>query len=336
MEDHVVPDMELVSRILSAARMRTKATNFPELGALRMQAGLSQDRTQALRPYLLQQEVSLLLGHIHSRTDWYKKLEGGRITQPDRRELRRVSRLLDLSWREFEALHIALFGSRTMQPHRQDAGLAVAPAWNRVLHSSPMPAYISNRSWDVCAFNAAADELFGGMPDNILRSLFGLPHGRHKDSTQPDPKRPWGERALEQLEMLDLPPQPYQRRHMPDWGWTWGRAGAAGLRSGLADHPDDPILLKIHAEVRQDPELLDLYEGPVIAGAGAEDRNSHPDGTRRLMYHAGRDEVGVMEGAVSEPLGAPGARVVFMEWRPLEQASGICSSDCAMYHIHGS
>ncbi|MFF9786266.1 hypothetical protein [Streptomyces nigrescens] len=277
--------------------------------------------------------MSLLLGHVTVRTDWYKKLELGLIAQPDRDDLGSVKSLLRLNHAEWEQLQIAFYGMRTIQVHQPDVGLELAPVWHRIIHSSSIPAYISNRSWDVVDFNAAADELWGGMPDNALRALMGLPYGRHERSTQPDPRPPMSRRALEQLEVLGLPPQPDRRRHLPDWPMTWGRAAATSLRNALADYPKDAVLLQIRSEVLADPELLALYEGPVGEDVDIVTRNT-PDGTRRLMYNPAVGEIGIMQGGVAEPLRAPGARVVWMEWWPLMRATVACPPECGLYHIH--
>lgn len=332
-----MPDLTRVRQILFAARKRTDPSAYPELGTLRLRAGLREHRKKGQGrtcDYLSQQEVSLLLGHIDQRTEWYKNLEGGRIANPDRDDLSRVSNLLNLRPDEDEQLQIAFFGTRTVLIDQPDAGLEVAPIWHRIIGGSGMAAYGSSGCWDTFSFNPAADELFGGMPDNVLRYLLGLPHGRHPRSTQPHPKPPMSRKALDQLEMLGLPPQPDHRRHMPDWHKTWGRAAATGLRNALADHPNDETLLQIRAEVQQDPELLALYEGPVGEDLDVKDQYARPDGTRRLMYNAAVGEIGLMEGGVGEPLRAQGVRIVWMEWRPLEQATRTCPSACGIYHIH--
>ncbi|MFF8902578.1 hypothetical protein ACF082_34490 [Streptomyces lydicus] len=332
-----MPDLSRVSQILFAARQRTNPDTYPELAGLRLKAGLREDRRQGQGrscEYLTIQEVSLLLGHTDQRTDWYAKLERGKISQPDRGDLSNVSTVLRLTPAEDEQLQIAFFGTRTVLIDQPDAGLEVAPIWHRIIGSSGMAAYGSNRCWDTLSFNPDADKLFGGMPDNVLRYLLGLPHGRHPRSTQPRPRPPMSRKALDQLEMLDLPPQPEHRRHMPDWPRTWGRAAATGLRNALADHPNDETLLQIRAEVQQDPELLALYEGPVGEDLDVEDQYAHPDGTRRLMYNPAVGEIGIMRGGVAEPGRAPGARIAWMEWRPLDHATSTCSSDCGLYHIH--
>ncbi|MFD8546307.1 hypothetical protein [Streptomyces sp. NPDC059649] len=332
-------DRARIKTILSRARERTDAeAHYPELGRLRMKAGLPYNRCEGRgrsTRHLTQREMSLLLGCVWERQDWYKRLELGVLTQPELSTLQRVSTLLSLNLHEWEELHIALFGRKPAETHAPDSGLKVAPAWSHIIHTSPVAAYISNRRWDVLDFNPLADRLWGGMPDNVLRALLGLPHGRHERSTHTGADRNWGPTARRQLELLGLPPQLPRRRNLVDWPHTWGPDALSGLRNGRAVHPHDATLSRIEAEVRADTELLALYEGPVGGmHAQRQDRHTHPDGTQRLMYNPAVDEIGIMEGAVSEPLGAPGARLVWMEWRPLESAKGPCSLDCALYHIH--
>ncbi|GAA3086613.1 hypothetical protein GCM10020000_86630 [Streptomyces olivoverticillatus] len=83
------------------------------------------------------------------------------------------------------------------------------------------------------------------------------------------------------------------------------------LRSALAEAPDHQQLRQIEAEVLADEELATMYRNHL-------DPYIHPDGTRRLMVHPGRQKVGVMEAAADEPMGQPGVRLIFMEWNPLE------------------
>ncbi|MEJ8654814.1 hypothetical protein WKI65_43950 [Streptomyces sp. MS1.AVA.3] len=326
------------SRILTAARMRTPASAFPQLGALRLQCGLSEDRRGRGRytKYPTQQEMNLLVGYVDKRRDWYRRLENGLISQPTEWQLRRVSMLLGLTEQDWHELHIAFFGHKAPKPLKPAAGLRVAPTWNHVIHSTPIAGYISNRSWDVLDFNDEADQLFGGMPDNVMRQLLDLPHGSHSASTQL-PSRPWGAKALDQLEQLEtfgLPCQPAGRRHMPDWALTWGPDALAELRSALADHPHDETLQAIELEVVQSAELRALYDRPGGPARTLRGRDVHPDGARRLMYHPVKDEIGVMYAAVGEPRGAVGARVVWMEWQSLAAAISPCRSECLTYHIH--
>ncbi|WP_310728283.1 hypothetical protein [Streptomyces sp. N2A] len=331
-----------IKTILSRARERTDAAAYyPELGNLRMKAGLPYNRSQGRgrsTRHLTQREMSLLLGWVWERQDWYKRLELGTLTQPELRTLQEVSTLLCLDLHEWEQLHIALFGRKPAETHNPDAGVKVAPTWSHIIHTSPVAAYISNRCWDVVDFNPTADRLWGGMPDNVLRALLGLPHGRHERSTYTGSTTSWGRTARRQLELLGLPPQPPRRKNMIDWPSTWGPDAMAGLRNGRAVHPQDATLRQIEAEVYANAELLALYEGRRVAGsrvhARTQHKHAHPDGTQRLMYNPALDKIGIMEGAVSEPLGAPGARVVWMEWRPLEAAKSPCNFHCDLYHLH--
>ncbi|MFB6881244.1 hypothetical protein ACFCY8_10460 [Streptomyces noursei] len=280
--------------------------------------------------------MNLLVGYDRTRQDWYRRLENGLISQPAEWQLRRVGMLLSLTELDWHELHIAYFGHKAPKPLKPAAGLHVAPTWNSVIHSTSIAAYISNRSWDVLDFNDEADQLFGGMPDNIMRHLLNLPHGRHSASKQPA-QRSWGAKALEQLERLEafgLEAQPPSRRHMTDWALTWGPFALAEFRNALADHPHDEILQAIELEVLQSVELRALYEGSADAVRDLQDRDVHPDGARRLMYHPVKDEIGIMHAAVGEPRGSAGARAVWMQWHPLETATMPCSRKCALYHIH--
>ncbi|MFI9311052.1 MmyB family transcriptional regulator [Streptomyces triculaminicus] len=270
-----------VGQILSRARMRTEPRHHPQLAGLRSAHGLPERGVGSGRhvPYLNQQEVDLLLGYEPGR-DVYARLERGAISNPPERLLRGVAEILRVGEVEWNELHIALYGHKAPRPLNPDSGLAVARTWAQVIHDTPGAAYISNIEWEVLDYNPAAAALFNPMPSNIMR---------------------W---------MLSLPPNEGSRTRMPDWEKSWGPVALSQLRAALAEAPGNPTLRQIEIEVLSDSELSTMY-------CSGLDPYLHPDGTLRLMYNPTVGKVGLMEAAAAEPMGSPGARVIFMHWTPL-------------------
>ncbi|MEU5900252.1 MmyB family transcriptional regulator [Streptomyces venezuelae] len=271
-----------VTQILSAARQRTDPDDYPELPALRHAHGLPQRGVGSGRHvrYLSQQEVDLLLGHEAGR-GVYRRLEAARIPNPSPEVIRGVAKVLRLREHEWNELHIALYGHKAPKPLDPQAGQAVTCNWQRVIEQHPAPAYISNFGWDVIVYNRQADALFGPMPGNIMR---------------------W---------MVSLPPHQNSRSRMPDWEQTWLPVALSQLRGAVQVQQNNETLRQIEAEVLADEHLAALYRSNL-------DPYLHPDGSRRLMYHPGERRTGVMNAAAAEPMGSPGARVVFVMWAPLD------------------
>lgn len=127
-------------------------------------------------PGLRREEVAALAG---IGVDWYIRLEQGRCVQPSSATIDAVSAALRLS--AVEHAHL-----RTLSRH------TARGAWTReavpeelaaIVRDLVQPAYITGRRWDVLAWNAAAEELFGwGSEDeadrNVLVHLLTKPRSR--------------------------------------------------------------------------------------------------------------------------------------------------------------
>ncbi len=141
--------------------------------ALGLRAG-QRRRTPGLR----REEVAELAG---IGVDWYVRLEQGRAVRPSAATIDALARALRLSKAEHAHLRIL---ARTHG----------APAWSResvpdavrrVVEHMNHPAYITGRRWDVLAWNAAADDLFGfsrmaEAERNTLLSMFVSPGARKR------------------------------------------------------------------------------------------------------------------------------------------------------------
>jgi transcriptional regulator with XRE-family HTH domain len=105
-------------------------------------------------PGLRREEVAELAG---ISVDWYVRLEQGRAVAPSRATVDALARALRLSGAEQRHLHALA--------HDDAAPTAVQgplpPALRPVLDGIAQPAWITNRRWDLLAWNAAAGMLFG-------------------------------------------------------------------------------------------------------------------------------------------------------------------------------
>ncbi|GGV30747.1 helix-turn-helix transcriptional regulator [Streptomyces spectabilis] len=275
-------DSERFGLILTRARRRTDAADYPELPELRHKAGLTAARGPGGRrlSYLSQVEISLLLGYDASR-GIYARLERGLIANPSDELLRRIATILNLQEHQWHDLYIAAFGHRAPSPLRPASMLALHDSWNWAIQGQEHPAYISDGAWNVLTYNEAANALFNPMPQNVMR---------------------W---------MLSLPPQEDSRAAMPGWAEGWGPVALSQLASALHERRKaHEELRQIEREVLQHPDLKEMYESVL-------DSCIHPDGSRRLMVHGTRREIGVLDAAAGTPVGVDHGRVIFMKWTPV-------------------
>ncbi|MDF3822462.1 helix-turn-helix transcriptional regulator [Leptospira sp. 96542] len=141
--------------------------------------------TRRRTPGLRREEVAQL---AHISQTWYTCLEQGRGGPPSGEALDRIARALMLT--EGEREHLFLLGlgrapARPVPPGAADTS-AVSPRLQRLLDALPWsPAYIKTLTWDLVAWNRAADLVFGygALPPgqrNILRRIFLDPATRAK------------------------------------------------------------------------------------------------------------------------------------------------------------
>ncbi|MBE7219893.1 MAG: helix-turn-helix domain-containing protein [Caulobacteraceae bacterium] len=142
------------------------------------------DRRPATRrrrvPGLRREEVA---GEAGISVEWYVKLEQGRAVSPSAETVAALSRALRLD--PVDDAHLRALASRTGRPSFRPE--AVPDALRRLVERLPEPAYLTGRRWDVLAWNAAAEALFGFaamapaarniilfmMTDPAARRLFG-------------------------------------------------------------------------------------------------------------------------------------------------------------------
>jgi transcriptional regulator with XRE-family HTH domain len=115
---------------------------------------------------LRREEVAELAG---IGVDWYIRLEQGRTVNPSATTIDALARALRLTKTEHAHLR-ALARDVDRRPFMRE----IVPAHlRRVVESLNQPAYITGRRWDVLAWNAGAEEVFGfgGLADDERNTL---------------------------------------------------------------------------------------------------------------------------------------------------------------------
>jgi transcriptional regulator with XRE-family HTH domain len=131
-------------------------------------------------PGLRREEVAQ---RAHISATWYTWLEQGRGGAPSAEVLERIAGALMLTEAEREHLFLLALGRAPEPRYRPEAGMS--PRVQRVLDAlGTSPAFVKTLTWDVVAWNAAADAVFGyssAAPDerNILRRIFGARGRQH-------------------------------------------------------------------------------------------------------------------------------------------------------------
>ncbi|NKQ12102.1 transcriptional regulator [Stutzerimonas zhaodongensis] len=130
-------------------------------------------------PGLRREEVAALAGVGLS---WYTWLEQGREIGVSASFLEKLSKTLKLD--ATERRYLFLLAHQRLPPEPGKTWCAVPPLVHRLMADLPLrPAYVLNLRWDVLAWNAAADKVFGfsSFPverRNLLWLLFTAPSMR--------------------------------------------------------------------------------------------------------------------------------------------------------------
>ncbi|MBN8944027.1 MAG: helix-turn-helix domain-containing protein [Rhizobiales bacterium] len=169
-------------------------------------------------PGLRREEVATLAG---VGLTWYTWLEQGRDIQVSESFLLKVAKALKLD--DAECSHLFLLAHRRPPPPEAYQWPSVSPLIQALLDDLvARPAYVTNLRWDVVAWNAGADDVFGfanrEQPDrNILRLIFA---------------------------------DPEFRRRFPHWGDEAPKL-LAQFRCDLATAPDDPAMLALVDDMKK-------------------------------------------------------------------------------------
>lgn len=167
-------------------------------------------------PGLRREEVATLAG---VGLTWYTWFEQGRDIGVSEAFLLSVSRALKLD--DAECCHLFLLAQQRPPPPETYQWTSVTPLVQRLMDDlETRPAYVLNLRWDVIAWNAAADRLFGFT----TRELTG--------------------RNLMRMAFSD----PELRRRLPSWHEDAPRL-LANFRCDLAIAPKDPAMLTLVDEL---------------------------------------------------------------------------------------
>lgn len=203
----------------SLARTRSDLSNFLMRHRKKLtpvDAGLPSTghrRTPGLR----REEVAAIAG---VGLTWYTWFEQGRDIQVSESFLLKVAKALKLD--DAECGHLFLLAHRRPPPAEAQQWPSVSPLIQSLLDElAARPAYVANLRWDVVAWNASANALFG-FADRERR-----------------------ERNIMRLVFAD----PALRRRLPDWRDEAPKL-LAQFRYDLATVPDDPAMLALVEELK--------------------------------------------------------------------------------------
>jgi transcriptional regulator with XRE-family HTH domain len=178
---------------------------------------------------------------------WYTWLEQGREIALSVSALARLADVLGLSSAE-RTYVFELARRRDPAPPAGAEVSPVTPALFAAVRAMPMPAYLLDRAWLLCAWNSAAADLFA----------------------------PWlasGERCLLRYVFLD----PSAHRFIRDWDHRAARL-VAEYRADSALYPDNEALVLLTAQLQRDSAVFsDLWNRHgVLARAGGQREFDHP------------------------------------------------------------
>lgn len=203
---------------------------------------------------LRREEVAALAG---VGLTWYTWFEQGRDIQVSESFLLKVAKALKLD--DIACAHLFILAHRRPPPPEAYQWPSVQPLVQQLLDDLVMrPAYVANLRWDVVAWNASADDLFGftrrDQPDrNIMRLMFA---------------------------------DPEFRRRLPCWRDEAPRL-LAQFRCDLATAPDDPAMLALVEELKRlSPDFRRWFEQPGMESYGRGIGNIlGPDGRPLHFMH---------------------------------------------------
>ncbi|WP_327069231.1 helix-turn-helix transcriptional regulator [Kitasatospora sp. NBC_01302] len=168
-------------------------------------------------PGLRREEVAQLAG---VGVTWYTWLEQGRPINASEQVLSAIARALLLD--EVQRAHLYRLAGLPADDTVGASCPATDPALQKVLDAlAPMPAAISNRAYDILAYNAGYDALFPGATRSVA------PHGRRNSMwcalTVPDCCNPFVNRDEELPRMVGVMRAAYAS-HVGEPGWErWVR-----------------------------------------------------------------------------------------------------------------
>jgi transcriptional regulator with XRE-family HTH domain len=216
--------------------------------------------------------------------DWYVRLEQGRSVSPSATTIDALAHALCLSAAEQAHLRALALVSRPDHFVRED----VPASLERLVDGLHQPAYVTGRRWDLLAWNAAADDLFGfddvPEPDrNILLFVVTDPRARalFGDAWADEAQRMTAQfRANHDLWAADPAFIDLHERlrtgcsHFPAW-WQAHEVRRAGAGRKVLHHPERGRLTFEYTtfQANEDPDLKLAIYMPITAALPKRSRS---------------------------------------------------------------
>lgn len=221
-----------------------------------------------------QEDMARLIGVSNV---WYGRLERGESANYSFEMLDRTAAALRLSDEERMMLYLHALGHEPPPRTSTHTRMQLTEPLQRIVNAQPWPAYLSDDSWDVVAYNKQMLEWFpwigAGVENNIMRWVF-------TDT-----------RAHEQL---------------CHWETDWAAPMLAQLRVARAKQPGNARLHRLlHELLQESPDARRLWERDSLVYV-------HPDGDHRMVYVPYQRAPIEVELAAFAPLRSTEARLIML------------------------
>lgn len=167
---------------------------------------------------------------------WYTWLEQGRDVQPSAGALAAIARALRFS--DDERAHAFALAGRPLRDVPPPPPLAAPPLVQAVLDALTVPAYVSDRAWNVIGWNAAIDRVLGFS------------------------------RRAERNTIVNVFAEPGFRALFPNWNEEAGQL-VAGLRRAADEAAEDPAFEPLIERLSAFPEFRRLWARHEVKRRGA-------------------------------------------------------------------
>ena len=207
-------------------------------------AAIGRRRTPGLR----REEVAQLAGVSAA---WYTWLEQGRDIQPSVDALAAIARALRFS--DEERAHAFTLAGRPLRDVPPPPPVAAPPLVQAVLDALAVPAYVSDRAWNVIGWNAMMDRLVGFSARAERNTLVGV--------------------------FAD----PWFRTLFPNWNEEAAQL-VASLRRAADEAPEDPALEALVERLSAYPEFRRLWARHEVKRRGATRKELHHPELGALVF----------------------------------------------------
>lgn len=254
-----------LATLVRSCRLRLNPDDIPGLQINRSAPRRHRRRTAS------QEAIAGLVGYS---TGWYSSLERGELKNYSADFLDRVAYTLRLSPDERRLLFWYATGHEPASP-RPSANVSFPPAFKQLLDALPWPAYVTDQTWDVVAYNSTARDWFpwvDGHETNVMRWVFTYPEAR---------------------------------RQLHQWETDWAPKMMGQLRAARARFPENQRLNETITEILDvNPDARKLWDQPLTY--------LHSDGDQRFLYLPQNSNLTLIQIIAMEPMRAPGSRMMVL------------------------